>query len=230
MSIVRVDRADRIAWVTLDRPERNLLDAEMTATLHRTLVELDDADDVGAIVLTGAGEYFCGGADGPGLRATGTAKEFADAAVDLFGQCARSRTPILAAVNGDALAGGFGLVCSADIVVAAEGTRLGTIEATLGTWPVIAQVAAARRVPPKAAITNALTGHPFDAPRAYELGIIDEVVPADRLRSRVEEYARLAMGSGAAGAVGRPLFHRGTTQPLDQALREGADAFVTMFG
>ena len=226
---VSVRHDDRIAWVTMNRPPKNLLDAEMTAGLHRTISELDSDGDVGAIVLTGEGEFFCGGADGPALRETGTAKEFADAAVDLFGYFPRSRTPVLAAVNGDALAGGFGLVCSCDIVVAVEGSRLGTIEATLGTWPMIAQVAAARRLPQKAAITNVLTGQPFPAQRALALGAVDEVVgPAD-LQERITDYATLAMASGAAGAIGRPLFHRGLDQPLDEALRESAAAFSEMF-
>ncbi|GAA1016379.1 putative enoyl-CoA hydratase echA8 [Acrocarpospora pleiomorpha] len=222
-------REGRVTWVTLRRPPRNLLDADLTARLYRTLVELDDDADTGAIVITGEGEYFCGGADGPRLRETGTAKAFAAAAVDLFGRFPRSRTPILAAVNGDALAGGFGLVCAADIVIAVEGSRLGTIEATLGTWPMIAQVAAARRVPEKAAITNALTGQPFTAARALDLGIVDEVVPTDRLHERVTHYAHLSMAGGAAALVGRPLFYRGKGQTIDDALRESAEAFIGMF-
>jgi enoyl-CoA hydratase/carnithine racemase len=229
-SSVEVRREGRVAWATLRRPPKNLLDAELTAQLYRVLVELDADDEVGAIVLTGDGEYFCAGADGPELRRTGTAKEFATAAVDLFGQFPRSRTPILAAVNGDALAGGFGLVCSADIVVAVEGSRLGTIEATLGTWPMIAQVAAARRVPEKAAITNALTGQPFTAQRALQLGIVDEVVRPEELVEGVMHYAELSMAGGAAALIGRPLFYRSTGQHIDDALREGADAFVSMFG
>lgn len=228
--LVEVERAERIAWIRLNRPPRNLLDAELTAELHRTLCDLDADGAVGALVLTGAGELFCGGADGARLRETGTARAFADAAVALFGHFPVARKPILAAVNGDALAGGFGLVCSADIVVAAEGSRLGTIEATLGSWPMIAQAPVVRRVPVKAALTNALTGQPFDARRALELGIVDDVVPAARLADRTRHYARLAMAGGPAALDGRALFLAGRDLPYDQALRRGADAFVRIFG
>ncbi|WP_020499056.1 enoyl-CoA hydratase/isomerase family protein [Sciscionella marina] len=228
--LVEIERSGRVAWIRLNRPPKNLLDTDLTVQLHTTLVELDGDDSVGALVLTGAGEFFCGGADGPKLRETGTAREFADAAVELFAHFPRARKPILAAVNGDALAGGFGLVCSADIVIAVEGCRLGTIEATLGTWPMIAQGPVARRVPIKAALTNALTGQPFGARRAHELGIVDEVVPAGHLADRVHHYAELAQGGGQAALAGRSLFLASREEPYEQALRQGADAFVEMFG
>lgn len=228
--VIEIEHTDRIAWVRMNRPPKNLLDVDLTAGLYRTLVDLDEDETAGAIVLTGAGDFFCGGADGPKLRATGTAREFADAVVDLFAHFPKARKPILAAVNGDALAGGFGLVCSADIAIAVEDSRLGTIEASLGTWPMIAQGPVARRVPVKAAITNALTGVPFSADRARELGVVDEVVPADQLTERILHYAELAMSGGAAALAGRALFLASADQPYDQALREGADAFVEMFG
>ncbi|EMY35189.1 enoyl-CoA hydratase, partial [Arthrobacter crystallopoietes BAB-32] len=139
------------------------------------------------------------------------------------------RTPVLAAVNGDALAGGFGLVCSADIVIAVDTARLGTIEATLGTWPAVAQSPALRRVPAKAAITNILTGEPFSAGRAQQLGVIDEAVPADHLQERVAYYAEAVQRSGAAGRLGRPLMYASFDQDYGQALRSGAEGFIQLF-
>lgn len=228
--VLRVERAGALAWVILQRPPANLLDAELAEQLHQTLADLDGENGVGAVALTGAGDVFCGGADSQKLRETQTAERFAAAAVELFAHFPRARKPILAAVNGDALAGGFGLLCSADIVVAAEGARVGTVEAAYGTWPMIAQVAAARRVPVKAAITNALTGIPFSAARAYELGILDEVVPAGRVRDRTATLAEAAMSGAPAAHRGRPQFYRNAELSYDDALREGAAAFVSMFG
>lgn len=228
-STVRVELDGTIAWVTLDRPPKNLLDAGLTSALATTLVDLDGREDVTTIAITGRGEYFCGGADGPSIRETGTAAEFAEAAVRLFTQLNRSRTPIIAAVNGDALAGGFGLVCSSDIVLAVGSSRLGTIEASIGTWPMIAQVAAVRRVPQKAALTNALTGIPFTAQEALGHGIVDEIVAVGDLRARVRDYSALIAKAGTAASIGRPALLRAYDQPFDQAIRDGADAFVAMF-
>ena len=113
---------------------------------------------------------------------------------------------MVAAVNGDALAGGFGLACAADIVLAVEGASLGTIEAKLGTWPMIAQVPASRRVPVKAGLRNALTGVPFTTREAKDLGIIDEIVPdGDLLRARVTQIVREATVGGDAARRGKPM-------------------------
>ncbi|GAW47967.1 MULTISPECIES: enoyl-CoA hydratase/isomerase family protein [unclassified Nocardioides] len=226
---IRIEVEEDLAWVVLDAPPRNLLDFPMTQRLVDTLRSLDGDETVRAVALTGAGDTFCSGVNIPELVKSGTVPDFARAAVELFTHFASASKPILAAVNGDALAGGFALVCSADIVVAAEGVRLGTIEASLGTWPALAKVPGLRRVPPKAMITNCLTGVPFTAQRAFELNIVDEVMTPENLRARVVEYARLATNGGQAALIGRPLFYRASAMSLPEALDECADAFVSSF-
>ena len=221
-------RGDAV-WITLRRDTRNLLDAEHTRWLAETVRSVDRQAPV-AIVLTGAGDVFCGGADGPHLRATGTAQRFADEVVALFGALHSMPTPVIAALNGDALAGGFALACLADVVIAVEGARLGTIEASLGTWPMIAQVPALTRVPPKAAITNMLTGQPFDTERALRLGVLDEVVDRSALEAAVDRYVELIRCGGAAVRRGRPLMRAALSPTFEPALREGAEEFVRMFG
>lgn len=224
-----VDSQGRAVWITFARGDRNLLDAELTAWLCAAIRDAD-AQERPAIVLSGAGTTFCGGADGPYLRETGTAKSFADAAVDLFELLNSVSTPVIAAVNGDALAGGFGMVCLADIVVAVESARLGTIEASLGTWAMIAQAPVITRVPPKAVVTNLLTGVPFAATKAVELGVVDAVVEPAGLASAVEGYVDLLEPGAAAARLGRPLMRRALNPNLSQDLRTGAKAFVAMFG
>ncbi|KMO83648.1 enoyl-CoA hydratase/isomerase family protein [Mycolicibacterium chlorophenolicum] len=226
---IRVDIEGNLAWVVLDSPPGNLLDAESAERLTQTLQHLDADDSVDAVALTGGGTNFCAGVNIPKLVKTETVQAFARAAVDLFGHFALARKPILAAVNGDALAGGFGLLCSADIVVAADHARMGTIEASLGTWPALAKIPGLHRVPPKAMITNCLTGVPFSAQRAYELNIVDEIVPLDQLRARVRDYAELAVRGGTAARAGRALFYRAAALPLAEGLSEGAKLFVSSF-
>jgi enoyl-CoA hydratase/carnithine racemase len=225
---VRVE--GRTAVLELNRPPANLIDEEMAVRLHGSLSELDARADVDAIVVTGAGWVFCGGADAAAVRGSGRAAPFADAVARLFAFLPRSTTPLVAAVNGDALAGGFGLMCACDVVVVVEGARLGTNEAAHGAWPLLAQVPAIRRVPEKAALTNALTGEPFTTDQALRLGIVDEVVPRARLDARVRHWAGAVTAAGSAVATGRPLFYRAREQSYDQAVDEARQALTRAFG
>ena len=224
---VRVE--GRTAVVELNRPPANLIDEAMAVLLHESLTELDARADVDAIVLTGAGDVFCGGADAAMVRASGRGARFADAVARLFAFLPRSTTPLVAAVNGDALAGGFGLMCACDVVIVAEGARLGTNEAAHGAWPALAQVPAIGRVPEKAAITNALTGEPFTTGQALRLGIVDEVVSRSELDARIRHWARAVTAAGSAVAGGRPLFYRAREQSYDQAVEEARQALTRAF-
>lgn len=222
-------RPDGSVWITLDRGDRNMLDADLTTWLLDQLRRAD-ADAPPAIVLTGAGTTFCGGADGPYLRESKTAAVFAEAAVQLFELLHTMGTPLVAALNGDALAGGFGLVCLADIVVAVDGAKLGTIEASLGSWPMIAQTPVLTRVPPKAAIANLLTGIPFDSRRGRELGVVDQVVAPDQLEPAVAQVVGQLTPGAKAARLGRPMARRQLAPHFSADLRHGAAAFVEMFG
>jgi enoyl-CoA hydratase/carnithine racemase len=226
--LVNVSREGSVAWMTMRRPPQHKLDLVLTRVLHTTLVELDAADDVRAIVLTGSEGVFCGGADLPEITASGTLHDFSDAVVELFALFPELRTPVVAAVNGDALAGGFGLMCSADIVLAVDDALLGTIEARFGSWPVIAQVAALQRTPFPALRRNVLTGQPFTAEQAERLGVVDEIVPAADLHTRALEVAEEITVAGDAVATGRRALYRAGRLPFRKALRAGADAFIAL--
>ncbi|MGY5011070.1 enoyl-CoA hydratase/isomerase family protein [Streptomyces sp. 900105755] len=224
---VRVE--ERTAVLELNRPPAHLIDEAMAVRLHESLSDLDSRAEVDAIVVTGAGDVFCGGADASAVRASGRAAPFADAVARLFSFLPRSTTPLVAAVNGDALAGGFGLMCACDIVVVAEGARLGTNEAAYGAWPALAQVPAIRRVPEKAALTNALTGEPFSTDQALRLGIVDEVVPRAQLDARARDWAAAVTAAGSAVATGRPLFYRARELSYEQAVEEARRALTRAF-
>jgi enoyl-CoA hydratase/carnithine racemase len=138
-------------------------------------------------------------------------------------------TPVLAAVNGDALASGFGLVCAADYAVTVPETKLGTYEASLGTWPMIAQVPLLQRLLPRHALQNILSGVPFDAEEALRVGAVNRVVPPGELEDAVLDYAALAARAGAALAPGRRSFYRFLDLEYDDALDQALDEFTAMF-
>ena len=170
---VVVERRDRVLLVRMDRPaKRNAVDAPMTAALDAALNELEDDPDLWCGVLTGGPEVFCAGTDlvqGPGDPTPRGGN---------YGVVRRRRTtPLVAAVEGVAYGGGFEIVLACDLVVAGESARFGLPEVARG---VVANCGALFRTPRPLPLTVAkqmpLTGRPMAAARAYELGLVSELV------------------------------------------------------
>jgi len=222
-------REGGLARLELARPPRNLLDPDVMAVLRDAILEADGAAEVDAIVLTGGGDMFCGGLDIERIQAGADPVSFASALVELLRIFPTLGKPVIAAVNGDALASGYSLVCAADLAVAVDTARIGTFEASVGIWPMIAQVPALQRLHPRHALENLLTGEPFDARRAYDIGIVNEVVGAGELWPAVERWAQLSVRAGKALAAGRRSFYRFRELSYDDALTASLEEFRGMF-
>lgn len=222
-------REDGLALLTLAKPPRNLLDPELMGAFREAILDADDDADVEAIVLAGEGATFCGGLDIERIQAGADPVDFASALVELLRIFPKLGKPVLAAVGGDALASGYALVCAADIAIAADHVRIGTVEASVGIWPMIAQVAPLQRLHPRHALQNLLTGEPFDARRALEVGIVNAVVGADELWAEVRRWAKLSVGAGSALAAGRRSFYRFLDLSYDEALTASLEEFRGMF-
>jgi enoyl-CoA hydratase/carnithine racemase len=216
-------------WLRIDRPPRNLLDPEVMDALAADLRRCDEDDSVAAIVLTGSGETFCCGLDVSAFQQGADPVDFASSLVALLRVIPTLGKPVLAAVNGDALASGFGLVCAADYAVTVPEARLGTYEASIGTWPMIAQVPLLQRLLPRHALQNILSGVPFDAADALRIGAVNRVVSPPELEDAVLDYAALATRAGAALAPGRRSFYRFLDLGYDEALGLALDEFTAMF-
>jgi enoyl-CoA hydratase/carnithine racemase len=218
-----------LARLALAKPPRNLLDPDVMAAMREALLEADADRDVQAIVLTGAGDMFCGGLDIERIQAGEDPVAFASALVELLRVLPTLGKPVIAAINGDALASGYALVCAADIAVTIDSARIGTFEASVGIWPMVAQIPPLQRLHPRHALENLLTGEPFDARRAYEIGIVNEVVGADELWPAVERWAQRSVRAGAALAAGRRSFYRFRELSYDDALDASLEQFRSMF-
>jgi enoyl-CoA hydratase/carnithine racemase len=219
---------DGVCWLRLDRPPRNLLEPAVLSALVADLESGDADPDVRALVLTGAGDVFCGGLDIPAIRAGADPREFARALVALLAVLPTLGKPVVAAVNGDAVASGFSIVCACDYAVAVNGAMLGTIEAGIGSWPMIAQVPPLKRLLPRHAIQNIVSGVPFDTAEALRVGAINRVVEPDDLERAVGEFVELATRSEGAVAVGRPALYRFLDLPYDEALDAALEEFTAM--
>ncbi len=215
---VLVERRDGVQVITLNRPEaRNALDRAVAEAVAAAVDELDRDDDLRVGVLTGAGGTFSAGMDLKAFLRGETP------AVEGRGLCGITQTPpgkpMIAAVEGWALAGGLELVLACDLVVAGGSARFGVPEVKRG---LVAAGGAAlmlpRRVGPAHALELLLTGDPVDAARAAEIGLVNRVVPDG---SALEEALRLAAVIAANGPLAVAVTKQVARRSADWSFEQG---------
>lgn len=187
--VVHYEVDDGVAWLTLDRPAaRNALDRAVRDGLWAGLHRFNADEDAGVLVLTGTGDKaFCAGMDLKEAAATGIEVPPPDF-LPIFGRNIHIEKPTIAAVNGVAYAGGFLLAQSCDLVVAADHARFAVTEAKVGRGSPWA-MPLPWLIPPRVAMELLVTAQPIDAERALQVGLVNRVVPADRLRTAAQELA-----------------------------------------
>jgi enoyl-CoA hydratase/carnithine racemase len=219
---IELAREGRLLRLTLNRPEkRNALNLETCREITAAIMDASGDPAVGAILLSGAGKAFSAGMDlteAPDVDA----EELAEAHDRLFTIYEWVDKPVVAAVQGAAIAGGTGLAVNAHIVIAAEDAVFGLTEVRLGLWPVLIFPAIAAAVGERRAMELALSGRTFGAHEAASYGLVNEVVPLDGLVARSLEVATsLANSSGAAIGAGLAYVRAIRGKPSAEALAIG---------
>ena len=193
---LELERRGALAQVWLNRPEvRNAMNQAMTAELPRLLQRLENDASVRVVVLGGRGSAFCSGADLGRMeksgRATG-AKNRADAlkSAKFFNALYVFPKPTIARIHGPAFAGGMGLVCACDVVVASEEASFCLPEARIGLVPAMISPYVTRAMGANAARRYVLSGERFSAREAKGLGMVHELVPAAGLDAAVDRLAQ----------------------------------------
>ena len=219
------ERRGRVEIVTLNRPEaRNALDRATIAGITGALADAEKDDGIAAVIITGAGEkVFCAGMDlkefASGNGVAGDRETMDRYLAYLKGGFPK---PLIAAVNGSAVAGGLELAMGCDLIVAAEHAVFGVPEVKRGLVAAGGGLLLPLRVPRAVALELGLTGDPIDARRAYELGLVNRVVPAAAV---MDEAIALAARIGENG----PLAVMTTKRVMHEiATFGGADAWERM--
>jgi len=201
MAEVEFEKRDRVGIVTLNRPEaRNAVNGPLANAMEAALDELEADDGIIVLILTGAGPTFCAGADLKQV-AIGKGGALATKRGGFGGIVTRPFTkPVIAAVNGPALAGGFEIVLSCDLVVAGDHAIFGLPEAKRGLFAAAGGlIRLPKRVPLAIATELAITGDPIDAHRALQLGLVNRVVAPDEvMQGALELAARIAVNGPLA--------------------------------
>ena len=221
---LELERRGPAGWLWLARPEaRNALDATMLAELARALGVLARDESVRVLVLGGRGSAFCAGGDLERMAREGRAsaarnRAQAQQAARLFRALDTFPKPTLARIHGPAVAGGLGLACCCDVLVASDEASFALPEVRLGLLPAIVSPYLVRALGAHALRRYLLSGERFSAQEALRLGMLHEKVPPEQLDVTVERIVQ-ALVAGAPGALaeGKRLMAR-----LQKPAREGA--------
>lgn len=230
---LKLDLAGDVATVTLNRPEkRNAISTAMIGELVRAIEEAE-ASPARVLILTGAGKAFCSGMDLEALQAIarqGPDERLADSRrmAQLFRALFGFSKPTIAAVNGPAIAGGTGLATLADFTLAAPEAKFGYTEVRIGFIPALVSVFLVRQVGEKRARDLLLSGRLFDAAEAHRLGLVNEIVPADRLMESARQLAAalVANSPSSLARTKRLLRQSGEIElerDIERAIAENAD-------
>lgn len=226
---VHVQRDGDVAVITMDRPERrNTLSAALVEGLRQALDQTADAEGPRVLILTGAGDKaFCAGGDLAGGLSGADGALSAHAARAAFGELLlavhRHPRPVIAALNGDALGGGFGLALACDLVVADPAARLGTPEVHVGLFPMVILAELSRNLPRKLLAELVYTGRKLTAHEAAALHLVNRVSPPGQALLEARTLAaEVVRGSPAAQRLGKAAVRH--TQDLAY---EASLAFLT---
>ncbi|CAD6515470.1 enoyl-CoA hydratase/isomerase family protein [Paraburkholderia metrosideri] len=192
----------QVATVTLNRPDvRNAFNETMIAELTSAFTALNTRDDVRAVVLAANGKAFCAGADLNWMKkmsAYSDDENRADAMLlaNMLSSVYRCNKPVIARVNGDAYAGGMGLIAACDIVVSVDTARFCLSEARLGLIPATIAPYVIRALGEQASRRYFITAEAFDCATALRLGFVSEAVQAEQLDATVQQVATTLCANG----------------------------------
>jgi methylglutaconyl-CoA hydratase len=222
-----------VASITLNRPDkRNALNDALIASLKNALDQANDDDAVRVVVITGAGEDFCSGADLTALQKISSASvaenvEEARSLMELFLVIRQVRIPVVAAVRGRALAGGCGLASACDIVLASSNARFGYPEVKIGFVPAMVMAILRRNISEKRAFELITRGAQISAAEAKHFGLVNQVFNDENFEAEVDTYVRAfeQMSTSAVGLT-KALLYQIDGMAFGEALETGVDVNV----
>jgi cyclohexa-1,5-dienecarbonyl-CoA hydratase len=222
---VKIRSEGEVGYLTLDRPEHNLLNERMLAELATGISSLGERHEIKLIVLDSAAKAFCGGIE-LGEYTQRRVFQLLDAFHGAFSAMLDTSKPVLVVVNGPAFGGGAELAALGDLVIATPRARFAQPEIKLGVFPPLAAAILPAIVGPKLALELVLTGETMAAERARDLGLVNWVVPQDELQKKVNEViAKVTAQSGPVLTMAK----RAVLGSLGLSLRDGVRNSMKIF-
>ena len=229
MPEIIVETENSIQTITLNRPEkRNALNDALINSLKNALSEADRNERLRAVVVRGAGKDFCSGADLSALQKIAESdvlENLADAEnlMELLAMMRRIKIPVIAAVEGRALAGGCGLATACDIVLASASARFGYPEVKIGFVPAMVMAILRRNLPEKRSFELITQGFEFSAAEAEKFGLVNRVFADETFAEDVKNYVSVyEKVSRSAVVLSKKLLYQMDGMTFDTALESGA--------
>ncbi len=193
--VLLYEKKNHTAWLRLNRPNvMNALNGDLSSCLLNKLVDIEQDDSIRVLVITGSAPAFCAGADLKELMCETEAgeKDLIDRIVDAFNRLRHLNKPVIAAVNGVALAGGLELIMCCDLVYAADTAKMGDGHANYGVYPAAGGAAILPRLVPMCVAKKLLfTGESIEAEYFKQWGLINDIFSPDQLNTEVQKIADL---------------------------------------
>lgn len=226
----RLDKG--VLLLTINRPDRDNRVDRMTGGALRQAFDAARANDaVRSVVLTGTGRVFCLGGDMDGFPGGSPVQylSFAHAFGDVLISMSRLGKPLIAAVNGDALAGGFSLLAGCDMAIASDDARFGLPELDYGLFPLLALAATHELLPPKLLFEIIYEGRLLSAKEACAMHLINRSLPGERVVAEAISLAeRIGQRSSVAVSIGRDAFYAMRGMTPQNAIEHARVALATM--
>lgn len=215
-----------VAHITLNHPEHNLLTEGMLREIADAISTTSEHDEVKLIVLDSACKVFCGGID-IGEYTAERVFQMLDAFHGVFSGILESSKPILCVVNGPAIGGGAELALFGDFIVATPKAKFAQPEISIGFFPPLASTMLPYLIGPKLALETVLLGEAIAPERALELGLINRLVPENKLQETVNEIIqRLTAHSGPVLTMAKKAIIGGMGMPLREGLKNSMNIFL----
>jgi enoyl-CoA hydratase/carnithine racemase len=231
------ERRGNVLVLRINRPEaRNALNSAVMAGVGKGITDAESDPDIRAVVLTGTGDRaFCAGLDlrafaGGGVSPTEEERQYMGAFTRFMSR-GEAGVPVVGAANATALAGGFELLMACDLIVAAEGAKVGLPEVKRGLFAAGGGMFLAKRIPLAKALELTMTGDPISVDEAVALGLINKVVPADQVVEAAVELADRIAANGPLGVQAtKQLVRMAAFEPSADVWKVHAELQATVFG
>ena len=229
---ILIDKKDHIGIISLNRPDQlNTFNVTMAKELNQSLSEMDQDNEIRVVIVKGNGRVFSAGIDVSVLpmKSILEYRPWIQGMEKMSLTIAHMVKPVIVAAHGVAAANGAGLVAAADLAIVAEGTRIGATAINVGLFCMGPAVPISRSLGKKLSLELLFTGDFFDAERAERIGLVNKVVPQEKLLDEATALAeKLASKSPIALQMGKKFFYTMSDMEFEKALEYSNEMFVEL--